>query len=73
MIALTEYGKGFEVQNRNTDMSIQYDYLNTVRRLKVKMRALSQNLIISDTSEAIGQLFPEVKMRLSRTYLFMDL
>ena len=72
MIALTEYGKGFEVQNRNTDMSIQYDYLNTVRRLKVKMRALSQNLIISDTSEAIGQLFPEVKMRLSRTYLFMD-
>jgi len=35
LIALTEYGKGFEVQNRNTDMSIQYDYLNTVRRLKV--------------------------------------
>ena len=31
------------------------------------MRALSQNLITSDTSEAIGQLFPEVKMRLSRT------
>jgi len=33
--ALSEFGKGFEVQNRNTDMSIQYEYLGTVRRIKV--------------------------------------
>jgi len=32
--ALTEFGKGFEVQNRNTDMSIQYEFLGTVRRIK---------------------------------------
>ena len=39
LLALTEYGKGFEVQNRNTDMSIQYDFLNTVRRNKVTSQA----------------------------------
>ena len=33
--ALTEFGKGFEVQNRNTDMSVQYEFLGTVRRIKV--------------------------------------
>ena len=38
LLALTEYGKGFEVQNRNTDMSIQYEFLGTVRRIKVTTR-----------------------------------
>ena len=39
LLALTEYGKGFEVQNRNTDMSVQYEFLNTVRRMKVTSAA----------------------------------
>ena len=39
LLALTEYGKGFEVQNRNTDMSVQYEFLNTVRRMKVTSTA----------------------------------
>lgn len=33
--ALTEFSKGFSIQNRKTDMSIQYEFLNTVRRMKV--------------------------------------
>jgi len=35
LLALTEYSKKFEVQNRNTDMNIQYEFLGTVRRFKV--------------------------------------
>ena len=54
MLALTEYGKGFEVQNRNTDMSVQYEFLNTVRRMKVTSAAattLHKRILPGETRE----------------------
>merc|ERR1719373_117487 len=56
LLALTEYGKGFEVQNRNTDMSIQYDYLNTVRRMKVSSEAATvmQKRILPGETREVG-------------------
>ena len=54
LLALTEYGKGFEVQNRNTDMSVQYEFLNTVRRMKVTSEAattLHKRLLPGETRE----------------------
>ena len=53
---MTEYGKGFEVQNRNTDMSIQYDYLNTVRRMKVSSEAATvmQKRILPGETREVG-------------------
>ena len=48
LLALTEYGKGFEVQNRNTDMSVQYEFLNTVRRMKVTRSSLWKSAKFGD-------------------------
>ena len=52
--ALSEFGKGFEVQNRNTDMSVQYEFLNTVRRMKVTSAAattLHKRILPGETRE----------------------
>ena len=52
--ALTEFGKGFEVQNRNTDMSIQYEFLGTVRRIKVSSESattMQKRILPEETRE----------------------
>ena len=54
LLALTEYGKGFEVQNRNTDMSIQYEFLGTVRRIKVSSESattMQKRILPEETRE----------------------
>ena len=53
--ALTEFGKGFEVQNRNTDMSIQYEFLGTVRRIKVTLESATtmQKRILPDETREV--------------------
>jgi len=52
--ALTEFSKGFEVQNRNTDMNIQYEFLGTVRRIKVSSESattMQKRILPSETRE----------------------
>jgi len=52
--ALTEFSKGFEVQNRNTDMNIQYEFLGTVRRIKVSSESattMQKRILPEETRE----------------------
>jgi len=48
--ALTEFSIGFSIQNRNTDMSVEYAYLDSVRRMKV---------ISSDPTTMQKRILPE--------------
>ena len=53
-MALTEYGKGFEVQNRLTDMRIEYVFLGTVKSMKVSSETatlMQKRIMPSQTRE----------------------
>jgi len=52
--ALTQFSIGFSIQDRNTDMSIQYAYLGNVRRMKISSETpttMHKRILQDDTRE----------------------